>query len=221
MVRSAGAPLAPGRLEELPEPTWRSLLGRGLPQFASEAVAPVIVFYAAWKTYGLGSAIAASTAAYLVLAVWLVRRGRDVGLVALGATFVVIQALVALAAHSATVYLAQPVVLSALWAVAYFVSAAIGRPLIGIFANAWYPFPRWFRETAPYRHEFGLQSVVWGIYCLARAALRLIVLLQSGIGGFVLVSVVTGAPVFIALVAWGIWHARRSFGRLDVALVAD
>jgi intracellular septation protein A len=221
MVRTAGAPLAPGRLEDLPDPTWRSLLGRGLPQFAGEAVAPVVVFYVAWKAYGLGPAIAASTVAYLALAVWLLRRGREVGLVALGATFVVIQALVALAAHSATVYLAQPVVLSALWALAYFVSAAIGRPLIGVFANAWYPFPRWFRETAPYRREFGLQSVVWGVYCLARAVLRLLVLLHSGVGGFVLVSVVTGTPVFAALVAWGIWHARRSFVALDVAVAAD
>ena len=51
--------------------------------------------------------------------------------------FVIIQAIVGLASHSATVYLAQPVVLSGLWSVAYFVSVAIGRPLIGVFANAW------------------------------------------------------------------------------------
>jgi intracellular septation protein A len=220
MVRQAGTPLAPGRLEELPEPTWRSLLGRGLPQFMGEAVAPVLVFYIVWKGYGLGPAIAASTVASLGLAAWLVRRGRGVALVATGATFVVIQALVALAAHSATVYLAQPVVLSALWAIAYFVSVAIGRPLIGVFATAWYPFPAWFRETVPYRREFGLQSIVWGVYCLARAALRLFVLLRSGVGGFVVISLVTGAPVFVALVAWGIWHARRVFGRLDVAVPA-
>jgi hypothetical protein len=220
MVRPAGAPAAPRSLEDLPEPTWQALLGRGLPQFAGEAVAPVLVFYAAWKAAGLGAAIAASTAVYLALAGWLLRRGREVGLVALGATFVLIQTLVGLAAHSATVYLAQPVVLSALWAFAYFVSAAIGRPLIGVFANAWYPFPRWFRETAPYRREFALQSVVWGVYCLARAALRLVVLLHSGVSGFVLVSVVTGTPVFAALVAWGIWHARRTFGRLDLAVAA-
>ena len=173
MVRQAGTPLAPGRLEDLPEPTWRSLLGRGLPQFMGEGVAPVLVFYVVWKGYGLGPAIAASTVVSLGLAFWLVRRGRDVALVATGATFILIQALVALAAHSATVYLAQPVVLSGLWAIAYFVSVAIGRPLIGVFANAWYPFPTWFRQTVPYRREFGLQSIVWGIYCLARAVLRL------------------------------------------------
>jgi len=194
------------------------LLGRGLPQFMGEAVVPVLVFYVAWKVSGLGPAIAASTVTSLGLAVWLMRRGRDFALVVTGATFVVIQALVALAAHSATVYLAQPVVLSALWAVAYFVSVAIGRPLIGVFANAWYPFPAWFRATVPYRREFGLQTVVWGVYCLARAALRLYVLLRAGIGGFVVISLVTGVPMFVGLVAWGIWHARRVFGRLDVAV---
>ena len=221
MVQPAGTPLAPGRVAALPEPTWRSMLERGLPQFAGEAVAPVLVFYAAWKLYGLGPAIAASTVAYLALAFWLVRRGREVTLVAAGVVFVVIQALVGLASHSATVYLAQPVVLSALWAVAYFVSAAIGRPLIGVFAGAWYPFPAWFRASAPYKREFGMQSIVWGVYCVGRAALRLYVLLDSGVGGFIVISFVTGPPLFAVLVAWGIWHARRGFSRLDVADLAD
>jgi hypothetical protein len=221
MVRPAGTPLAPGRLEDLPEPTWGSMLGRGLPQFMGEAVAPVLVFFGVWRLAGLGPAIAASTVVYLALAVLLLRRGRDIALVTIGAVFVVIQAIVGLASHSATVYLAQPVVLSALWSLAYFASVAIGRPLIGVFANAWYPFPRWFRATAPYKREFGLQSIVWGIYCLARAALRLFVLLRSGVGGFVVISIVSGFPFFVALVAWGIWHARRVFSRLDVAVLAD
>ena len=30
------------------------MLGRGLPQFGGEAVAPVIVFFAVWKAAGLG-----------------------------------------------------------------------------------------------------------------------------------------------------------------------
>jgi len=193
------------------------MLGRGLPQFTGEAVAPVLVFFGVWKAAGLGPAIAASTVVYLALAVVLLRRGRDVTLIAIGAVFVVIQAIVGLVSHSATVYLAQPVVLSALWSLAYFVSVAIGRPLIGVFASAWYPFPPWFRASAPFKREFGMQSIVWGVYCLARAALRLFVLLHSGVGGFVLISVVTGFPFFFTLVFWGIWHARRVFSRLDSA----
>jgi Protein of unknown function (DUF3159) len=217
MVRPSGTAPAARRVAELPEPTWRLLIGRGLPQFAGEAVVPVVVFYACWRTFGLIPAVVASSAVSLVLAAWLVRRRRGVGLVAIGATFVIIQAVVAVAAHSATVYFAQPVVLSALWAVAYFVSAAIGRPLIGVFASAWYPFPPWFRASAPYRREFGLQSVVWGVYCLVRAGLRLFVLLRTGVGAFVLVSIATGTPALVVLVGWGLWHARRTFARLDAA----
>jgi Protein of unknown function (DUF3159) len=216
VVRAAGAPAAHG-VEELPEPSWRFLARRGLPQFATEAVVPVVVFYGAWRAWGLGGGIAASTVVSLVLAAWLARRGHAVGLVVLGALVVLIQAAVALAAHSATVYLAQPVVLSGLWSLAYAGSVVVGRPLIGVFACAWYPFPQWFRESEPFRREFGMQSLVWAAYCLARAVLRVVVLLHSGIGSFVLVSLVTGPPLLVALVAWGLWHARHSFARVDVA----
>ena len=58
-----------------------------------------------------------------------------------------------------------------------------------------------------------MQSLVWGVYCLSRAGLRLAILLTSGVGGFVLASVATGTPLLVALVLWGIWHARRVFVR--------
>jgi len=215
MVRTPGTSASAHSLSELPEPTWGLLLGRGLPQFTAEAVAPVLVFYLAWRAVGLGAGIGASTFASLAIAAWLARRGRDVGIVALGVVFVVIQAAVALAAHSTTVYLAQPVVLSALWAVAYVASVAVGRPLIGVFASAWYPFPAWFRASAAFRREFGLQSLVWAAFCVVRAAVRLYVLLHSGVGSFVVVSILTGVPAYAALVAWGLWHARVSFGGLE------
>jgi hypothetical protein len=201
----------------MPEPTWRSMLRRGLPQFGFESIVPVVVFYGAWKLTGLVGAVVSATLLSLAIAGWQLRANRGGALALATAVFVVIQALVALAAHSATVYLAQPVVLSACWGIVYLGSAVVGRPLIGVFANAWYPFPPAFRASAPYRREFGMQSVVWGVYCLARAGLRLAVLLGSGVGSFVLVSVVTGAPILIALVFWGIWHARRTFTRLEVS----
>lgn len=214
MVRTAGAPLAPGRLEDLPDPTWRSILGRGLPQFAAEAVLPVLVFYGAWRVAGLGAGIAAATVVSLVLAVVLIRRRRDVTLVAVGAAFVLIQAAVGLASHSTTVYLAQPVVLNALWGVACFVSIAIGRPLIGVLAGAWYPFPAWFRAGDAFRREFSVQTAVFGLFYLVRAMLRLWALLASGVGGFVVVSVLTGSPFVLVLITWGVWHARRTFSAL-------
>lgn len=220
MVRATGTPPAAGSLSDLPEPTWGSLLRRGLPQFGGEAVLPVLVFYAVWKLGGLAVAIVASSVVYLALAAWLARLGRETGLLAISAAFVVIQAAVGLVSHSATVYLAQPVLLSAFWGVAYIGSVVIGRPLVGVLANVWYPFPPWFRAGRPYRREFAMQSLVWGAFCLLRAGLRLWALLESGVGGFVLVSILTGTPVIAALVAWSIWHAKRAFARLELAEVA-
>jgi hypothetical protein len=190
------------------------LLGRGLPNFALEGFLPILVFYGVWQVGGLGAGIAASTAVAGLVVLFQVRRGLDVALAGATCVFIAIQALVALAADSATVYLAQPVVFSACWGIAYLISAAIRRPLIGAFARAFYPFPPEFRASKIYLREFGMQSVVWGIYCLARSGLRLGLLLASGVGSFVVVSFVTGTPVLIALVLWGIWHARRTFSAI-------
>lgn len=161
MVQPAGEPLAsPGSLSDLPDPSWRFLMQRGLPTFAVEGFAPVLLFYGLWKVAALAPAIVAATALSGAIVWWQARQGRGGGLAVVTAIFLVIQAAVGLASHSATVYLAQPVVLSACWGVAYFASVAVGRPLVGVFANVWYPFPPVFRASLALR---ALRSgvVVW------------------------------------------------------------
>src|SRR5438477_8386940 len=96
MVRPAGAPLAPGGLRELPEPTWRLLLGRGLPTFAVEGVVPVLVFYGVWRAAGLGPAVVASSATAGLVVLWQLRRGCDVALAGATFVFILIQAAVGL-----------------------------------------------------------------------------------------------------------------------------
>jgi hypothetical protein len=218
MVRTAGTATTPGGVIDratLPEPTWSYLARRGVPAFAAEGILPVLVFYGAWKLWGLATGIVLATTLSAAVVALQIRRGKEAPVARLTLVFLAVQAVVGLASHSATVYLAQPVVLSAGWGIAYLVSAAIGRPLIALFAQAWYPFPPEFRATALYRREFAMQSVVWGAFLLARAGLRLAALLGSGVGGFIVVSFVTGTPLFVALVAWGLWHARRRFSRAD------
>lgn len=207
-------------MSELPDPTWRMLLGRGLPNFALEGFLPILVFYAFWREAGLGAGVVASALAAGAIVFVQLRRGLDVALAAASCVFIVIQAGVALLTHSETVYLAQPVLVGAAWGIAYFVSAAIGKPLIGAFARGFYPFPPEIRESDLYRREFGMQSIVWGVFCFARSALRLWVLLASGVGGLLVVSFVTGTPVLVALVLWGVWHARIAFSRFQPAEAA-
>ena len=101
-------------MTDLPDPTWRLLLSRGLPTFVLEGVLPVLVFYAVLRASSLPAAIVASSLAAGAAVCLQHRRGQDIALAAVTFVFIVVQSIVGLAAHSATVYLAQPVVLGAL-----------------------------------------------------------------------------------------------------------
>jgi Protein of unknown function (DUF3159) len=219
MVHEAGTPAAPGGLDDLPEPTWRLLLGRGLPVSLTEGVLPLAVFYILWRTAGLGAAIVVATLLSLAISAWAVRRGEGAALALVTGAFIVVQAVVSLATHDGTIYLARPIFISAAWGIGYLVSVWIGRPLIGVLAAVWYPFPGWFQASVPFRREFGLQSIVWGIVCLTRAAGGAAVILALGNGTFLAYATVTGFPLVAVLIAWGLRHARRSFGALDAVPV--
>ena len=110
MVRSSGASLAPvarSGVIDMPDPSWRFLMQRGVPTFAVEGFAPVLLFYAVWKVTALAPAI----------------RRRD--------------------------------------------RALRGHRLVAGTSGS----RRW--------------PLVWGVYCLARAGLRLVALLGARVGGFV------------------------------------
>jgi intracellular septation protein A len=198
-------------------PPLGSILRTGAPRFLREAFGPVVVFYLAWKLGGLPAGIVAATVVALALEAYERKHGRHGALALVSAAFVLVQGVIGLVADSAVVYLAQPVLVSAIWGVANIVSAAIGRPLMGVFADAWYPFPDEVKASNAYREIFGFESVVWGVYLLARSGIRMLALLGGGIGFFVGIQLVTGIPVTIALTLWSIWYARRGFERRFIA----
>ncbi|MFL5959040.1 MAG: hypothetical protein ACJ75G_02060 [Gaiellaceae bacterium] len=154
-------------------------------------------------------AITASAAASLLVYLYERRAGREALLVRLSLGFVAIQSVVGMAAHSTTVYLAQPVLAAAAWGFAFLLSVPLGRPLAGSFASAWYPFPRSVRETADFRRVFGIISLVWAAYFLARSALRLAILLRGSLESFLAVTFLTGTPVMLVLFAWSIRYSIR------------
>jgi hypothetical protein len=195
----------------VPDPGFRSILAAGAPRFVREAFGPVAAFYIGWKLGSLAVGIVLATAVGLALEFYERRRGRAGALALVSVAFVLVQAVVGLVADSAVVYLAQPVVVSAVWGVANIASAVVGRPLAGIFADAWYPFPPEVKRSRTYRRVFGIESIVWGIYLLARSGLRMLVLTTGSIGAFALVQLATGVPLTIALVAWSVWYATRGF----------
>lgn len=195
---------------ETDDSVW-SIFRDGLPGLFREGLLPLLAFYVVERQVGLEAGIAAAAAVALLIYVQERRAGREGVLVRFSLAFVAVQSLIGLVSQSDTAYLATPVLASAAWAILFLGSAAIGRPLAGALATAWYPHPRELRATAEYRRVYGIESVVWGLYLLCRSALRLTVLLSSSTGMYVVAVVATGPPAFLALVLWSIWFAR---GRL-------
>ena len=188
----------------------------GLPGFLREGFVPLGAFYAGLKLNGLAAGIVASALVSVLIYLYERRAGRDALLVRLSLGFVAVQSIVGLAADSATVYLAQPVLVAAAWGLAFFGSVALGRPLAGALAGAWYPFPRWLRETPDFKRVYGIESLVWGAYFLTRSGIRLAVLLNGSLESFLLVTLLTGTPAMLLLLAWSIRFSIR--GLADVEL---
>ena len=209
MVRGTAAAVAPGRELGLTEPSFRRILLGGMPGFLREGFLPLAVFYAGWRLWGTGAGMAIAAAASLLIYANERRLGRDGLLVRLSLAFVAVQTIVGLLSHSATAYLATPVVANAIWGLAFLGSVVVRRPLAGALACAWYPFPPAFRESREFKRVYGVESVVWGLYLLARSALRLGLLLAGNVTGFLVVVFVTGAPAMLALIAWSVWYAVR------------
>ena len=212
-MNTAPVAIADARERSLPEPGFRSIFLAGAPRFAREAFGPVLAFYLGWKLGNLVVAIVLATAVGIALDLYERRRGRAGALALVSVAFVIVQAAVGLIADSAVVYLAQPVIVSAIWGLANIGSALVGRPLAGVFADAWYPFPPEVRASRTYRRVFGVESVVWGVYLLARSGIRMFVLASGSIGAFAAIQIATGVPFTIALVAWSVWYANRAFER--------
>jgi hypothetical protein len=192
----------------------------GLPGVLREGFLPLGAFYAGLELWGLVAGIVASALASMLIYLYERSRGRDALLVRLSLLFVAVQSIVGLVANSATVYLAQPVLLAAAWGLAFIVSVVVGRPLAGALACAWYPFPQWLRESPDFKRVYTVESLVWGAYFLGRSALRLAILLQGSIGGFLAITFVTGAPVTILLLAWSIRYAMRGLADTEPPAVA-
>jgi hypothetical protein len=181
----------------------------GLPGVLREGFLPLGAFYAGLELSGLTAGIVASALASVLIYLYERRRGRDALLVRLSLGFVAVQSIVGLIANSAVVYLAQPVLLAAAWGLVFLLSVVVGRPLAGSLAGAWYPFPQWLKESAEFKRVYTVESLVWGAYFLGRSALRLAILLHGSIGGFLVITFLTGTPVTILLLVWSIRYAIR------------
>ncbi|MEY2468795.1 MAG: hypothetical protein QOF21_1493 [Actinomycetota bacterium] len=190
------------------------LLGSG-PRFARDAFGPLLAFYIALKLGGLIIGIVAATVCAVAAWQWERRQERSGLMARISVVLVVAQAIIGLVANDTKVYLAQPVLINAVYGVAFVVSAYIGRPLAGAFAGEMYPFPPEVRASDTFRRVFGRVSLAWGALLIVRAVVRIATLSTWSVDMFVVVSFATGLPLTAALISWSVWYGRRGFERSE------
>ena len=201
--------------DDLHAPHTATIVRSYWPRFVRDAFGPVLSFYVGYRLAGLPVGIGLSTLAAYLGYRYERNHARTGALARLSFAFVLVQAAFGLVSRSATLYLALPVLQNAVFGVAFFVSAAVGRPLTGLFAQDMHPIPSEVRGSRTYRRVFGRSSVVWGMYTIGRAAVRLWALLGSTLGVFVMVNLVTGIPLMAAMTVWSIRDAIRGFELSD------
>jgi uncharacterized membrane protein len=181
------------------------------PRLVRDSLGPVLAFYAGFKLVGLLLGIALASVVGIGLYLNETRRGRTGVLARLSLGFVLLQAAVGLISRSATIYFLQPVLLDVALAAVFLGSVAISRPVIGLSAMDTYPFPPQVADSATFRQVFGRLSVVWGVYFLLRAGVRLAGLRTGHIDTILVVNTVTDFPFVIGLIAYSTWYGVRGF----------
>jgi uncharacterized membrane protein len=183
------------------------------PRLVLDAIGPLAGFYLGWKLVGLAVGILVAFTIGL-LAVYRARReGRPGAIVRLVLALVCVRAVVGLIGGSTTVYFAQDVVVDTALGLAMFGSLAIGKPLTALFAADVYEFSPEMRAAPAYREVFARITFVWGVFFLARAVIRVIVLATSSPDAYVVTAAILDAPGLLVMLAWSLTYSVRSFRR--------
>jgi intracellular septation protein A len=176
-----------------------------------DALGPLVVFFVGWKLIGLSVGIGMAALLGVSLFVYERRRGRPAVVVRLALVLVAIRAAIGLSSGSATVYLGQEIGIDVLLGCTVLGSLAMGRPFAAWFAGEIVPLPQEMRESETFGRAMRTVTVVWGIYFLARALVRLVALLTLNTDSYALVIALSDAPFLIAILAWSVYYTVDAF----------
>ncbi|HEY2397838.1 MAG TPA: DUF3159 domain-containing protein [Solirubrobacteraceae bacterium] len=200
----------------LPEPLGiGATLRRSGPRLVRDGFGPLAMFFAGWKLVGLLAGIGAAVAFGLAVYVHERRQGRPAAIVRLALLLVGIRATVGLTSGSASAYLATEIGIDTVLGCGVLASLRGERPFASWFAGDIYPFPQVVRESPSYRHAMRTITIVWGVYFLTRALVRLAALLTLSTDSYVLVVALSDAPFLISLLAWSVYYTVGVFRRSE------
>lgn len=169
---------------ELPRPS--AVVRRAVPRILEATVIPLVVFSVAYAVAGRWWAMGATLGwQYLCLARHLVLGHRLPGALVVGALSLSVRTAVAMISGSSFVYFVQPIVGTVATAVAFAVSAVVGRPLVERVVADIVSLPPEVQARPDVRALYRRVTWLWAGESLANAALTLWLLTSQTTGVFV------------------------------------
>jgi hypothetical protein len=192
---------------------WRHVKGGALGLVLGSLL-PVVLFYAAYQTWGFSVAVVIVLMWSALVFTWHFRRtgGADV----FSATtfgFACIKALAGLASQNTWLYLAWPSLENLVYGTAFFGSALLGRPLLALYAERLYPITPEVRGSDVFRRAFLIVSAAWLVGHTLRAVVRLWLLAHLPLELYLIADTVSGWPINVSLVAFTTWFPLRALRR--------
>ncbi len=182
---------------------------------------PLIGFYIGQKTGGVVWAVAIGCALTLAVFPFELKMTGSMRWSWVGLVGVAVSATLALVTHDPKLFFLRAVIGDAVWGLAMLGSLVIGRPLIAVFASWVVNIPPTYKDTPAYKRSFWLLTFVWGVVNVARAAGRGYYVAAGTLDQVLVMQLLTGWPVFAALVGFSIWYPRRLAHRYVVSIGGD
>lgn len=177
-------------------PSLRSLVVHALPNLIEGTIAPLVLFYVGYVTFGLWGGLVTAFAWSTGAVVYRRLRGRPVsGLLVLSLVALAVRSVMAVAMSSVFVYFLQPTLGTFVMALAFLASAVLGRPLTQRLSADLVSLPRSVVEHPAVEALHVRLSMFWSLVLATYGAIALWLLMSESVGTFLVGKSVAGVTV--------------------------
>jgi ubiquinone biosynthesis protein len=184
------------------------------PRALTDALLPLALFLTVNTRLGLGWAMAAVTLWSIGLVLVRRRGGRTVGFVLpIVVGYLVLRAAAGILTQSEAVFFGPGILNNFVIAGVFLLSVAVRRPVIGLIAQAFYPFPRAVRRHPTFHRVFSRLTVAWAAFVAGTGVLQIVLLATVSTNTYLLARAAVSWPLAIALFVVSLRYPRAAFVR--------
>lgn len=197
-----------------PPPTLGSVLQRFGPRLLVDALVPLVLFLSLNSVAGLAWAMTAASAWSVGLVIVRRRSGRAAGpLVWFSLAYVLLRGAAGILTGSDAVYFGPGIANNFVIAAIFAASVLVRRPIIGVIAKAFYPFPAEVRRHRAYRQIFSRLTLAWAAFQVFTGLLQIALLATTTTNTYLLVRSLVAWPLGIALFVYSLRYPRKALAR--------